>query len=376
MGKIYSRAREVLSWLGDSSGTAAYLDRIEQGYINGGARTRWDFDIPGTVEYYQGLELIQSDYWKRAWITQEVSLARQVTLCAGLAEMTFEVFPYTFFNDMPPNRMLEDWAMGERSGLQGRSLIYLIHRFKSKESNERRDCIYSLLALCGEGFDLQVDYNSSETTITRKVLECCKQSFCLCAIKVVAYTLDVKYGHFWSSRTQLLDLGSEPFAYITLPVIRSDPPSWSHWYQLSKAPYSEPDRCGQHSGLAWIQFSREEEMAVFIGPQGDTVVIIFPEKICPKSAIALFEIKMSEGVFHSSLIMCDVHGRQRTKHLVNGISLRLDPRPLHEVCQIFFSFDFMLAFDGLSFDSPCDRVKLQGTADVSRLRDPSLRLCS
>jgi hypothetical protein len=134
MGQIFSRAKEVLSWLGNNPEIAAYLDRVEQAYIQGKDVHLNQLSLPyrGTMEYYQQLEFHQSEYWKRAWITQEVALACQVTLCAGLAEMTFELFPFTYLDGMPPT---DDLGTGKRTGLKGRSLIYLIYFFKAKESH-------------------------------------------------------------------------------------------------------------------------------------------------------------------------------------------------------------------------------------------------
>ena len=375
MGQIFSRAKEVLSWLGENSEIAAYLERVEQAYIQGSSvYLGHSAPHPGTIEYRQLLEFHRSEYWRRAWITQEVALACQVTLCAGLAEMTFELLPFSYFDGMPPTHKLET---ADRTGFKGRSLIYLINWFKAKESHERRDCIYSLLALCGEGSDLQVDYNSSEATLTMKIMECCKQSFCLCAIEIVAWTLSINQPGFWSFGSQSLDLASEPFAYITLPVIRGAPPLWTHCSRLDETSDSEPNRCNQHAGLSCIELSREEKMAVFVSSKGDILVVLFPEQICPSSSAALFEIQMNASASHSTLVACDVYGRKTTKSLVNGVSLKLDSRPVDGFYQVFFSFDLLLNFiDGLFFRTLCNRVKFQGTRDVTLLEEPLLRLCS
>jgi hypothetical protein len=375
MGQIFSRAKEVLSWLGSNSEIAAYLERGEQAYIQGSnvyvARSAPSYR--GTIEYRQQLEFHQSEYWKRAWITQEVALARQVTLCAGFAEMTFELFPSTYLNGMPPTLELEN---GRRTVLKGRGLIYLIYLLKAKESHERRDCIYSLLALCGEGSDLRVDYSSSERTLMRKIMECCKQSFCLCAIEVVLDTLHVKAHDFWTLDGQILSLAVEPFASMTLPVIRGAPPLWAHRSEPDKSLQSLPYQCDQHNSLSCIQLSREEKMAVYIDSEGDILLIIFPIQICPSSPAAFFEIRMKAGSPYSTLVAC-MHGQKVTKRLLNGIGLRLDWRPPEEVCQVFLSYDLVLAFiDGLSFRRPCDRVNFQGTAAETLLREPLLRLCS
>lgn len=373
MGLIFSGAREVISWLGDSHGIATYLDSIEQRYIQGKGHRLRNF-LQGTTEYYQQLEFYQSEYWKRAWITQEVALARQVTLCAGLAEMTFELFPSTYFDGLPPTRQLQN---SRRTGLKGRSLIYLINWFKSKESHERRDCIYSLLALCGDGSGLQVEYNSSEMELSKAILACCKQSFCLCSIETVAYTLDIKEHDFWDFHGHTLNVASEPFAYIILPVIRGVHPLSKTGPGLDDPLDSQVERRNPYAGNSYAVLSQEEEMSVFVNSNGDISVIIFPQQICPTSGAALFEIEMKAGTSHTTFFACDTYGRKTTRGLENGITLESHLGPLDETCKIFFSFELLLIFvDGLHFQRPCDRVSFQGTGDETLLSEPSLRLCS
>jgi hypothetical protein len=299
-----------------------------------------------------------------------VALARQVTICANLAEMTFERFPTTYYDSLPPDH---DLRSAQGIGFKGRSLIHLINWFKSKHSHERRDCIYSLLALCGEGFNLQVDYNSSEVKLAEKTLACCKQSFCLCSIKVVGYALDIEEHRSWDCVDQTLDLSSEAFAYMTLPIVRSAPLSWTHYDDPDDYQTSRANLCVRHAGSACYQLSREEEMCVFLDPKGDALVVIFPKQICPSSGAVLLEIRTNMKSSHSVLIACDLNGRKVKRRLVNGITIRL----LGDICQVFFSFQLLLIFnEALDIPRPCDRVVLQGTRRAKYLSEPLLSLCS
>ncbi|OWY47334.1 dihydroflavonol-4-reductase [Alternaria alternata] len=65
MGLIFSRAEEVLSWLGDSPNIAAYLHRAEDAYIQGEGFDS-EYLYSGTIEYHQKVEFHQSEYWRRA----------------------------------------------------------------------------------------------------------------------------------------------------------------------------------------------------------------------------------------------------------------------------------------------------------------------
>jgi len=102
---------------------------------------------------------------------------------------------------------------------KGKSLIYLMDRFKFKEAHIRRDCVYSLLALCGDGKDLQVDYKATDLTVAKHIVRCCERSFCLCAINTVAFILQLKSPDpsdaTWNDKLPL-------FATLTLPVVSQD----------------------------------------------------------------------------------------------------------------------------------------------------------
>lgn len=65
MGSIYKRAEGVISWLGNDEAVIRFLDLDA------------DRDDRDTYEF------TYLPYWKRAWITQEIALARHVVLMAG-----------------------------------------------------------------------------------------------------------------------------------------------------------------------------------------------------------------------------------------------------------------------------------------------------
>jgi hypothetical protein len=65
----------------------------------------------------------------------------------------------------------------------------LLHRFRNKDCAIRRDWIYSLLALCKEGRNLQVNYNVSDKQLFREVLELRQSSICLCSVAIVRLAL-------------------------------------------------------------------------------------------------------------------------------------------------------------------------------------------
>ena len=75
------------------------------------------------------------------------------------------------------------------STFKTRSLLRLLHMFRFNECEQQRDRIFSLLALCGEGYDVQVDYRWSPEHLTRHVLSCCPTTLCWCSVKTLGEVL-------------------------------------------------------------------------------------------------------------------------------------------------------------------------------------------
>ncbi|CAN9417672.1 unnamed protein product [Alternaria alternata] len=169
MGHIFSRAVKVISWLGDFEGIARFFRESKP-------PLRLHVSAPEHLNPFP-LHFFQSEYWTRAWITQELSLARKITFMAGKEEIDRwqppeeaedkPVVPWVF----RPYKVKDYYFLGNRSH-QGRdrSLIYLLYIYSRKECWDPRDRIFSLLALCGEGSNLDVDYDISHDALAKRVL--------------------------------------------------------------------------------------------------------------------------------------------------------------------------------------------------------------
>ncbi|CAN9389168.1 unnamed protein product [Alternaria alternata] len=79
MGHIFSRAVKVISWLGDFEGIARFFRESKP-------PLRLHVSAPEHLNPFP-LHFFQSEYWTRAWITQELSLARKITFMAGKEEI-------------------------------------------------------------------------------------------------------------------------------------------------------------------------------------------------------------------------------------------------------------------------------------------------
>jgi hypothetical protein len=202
MGLIYARADEVISWFGARSDIAMYLAASA-----------------GVGEDSTGLHaLCNSDYWDRAWITQEVTLARRITLMARDQELPMDLLPWSALGIRNQVPTIEDRIKGAQSAtylkkieylspqskvdIKGSNLLYLLYRFRNKNCSFVQDRIFSLLALCGDASDLKVDYEISPEYLAQQVLSHCGESFCLCAIHTIgdALGLDISMRRSESQR--------------------------------------------------------------------------------------------------------------------------------------------------------------------------------
>jgi hypothetical protein len=145
-------------------------------------------------------------YWKRAWVTQEILLAKALIVIAGDAAIDFPSLAhashYTIFGRMTPLKEyaslmlvqkgyhLKDSPSGQLllsgSWKPDWGLMKLLKFFEGKCCAVRRDRIYSLLALCRNGDKIRVDYDASDISLILQVLEACKDEMCFCTAASVA----------------------------------------------------------------------------------------------------------------------------------------------------------------------------------------------
>lgn len=181
MGRIYAQADRVFSWLGNDEGIVRCLDPDK---------------VPGLSHVASLMHC--TDYWGRAWITQEVALARHVTLMAGCHEMDLEI----------ARVKLPNWRFGWSRGIrdpsewnsdQGKSLIALLEKFQLKSCAVWQDKVYSLLALCRKEQILRVDYKVTQQTLLTQIVACSLHEICFCTIRIVADAIGLGY---WEARAQ------------------------------------------------------------------------------------------------------------------------------------------------------------------------------
>ncbi|KAH7082684.1 heterokaryon incompatibility protein-domain-containing protein, partial [Paraphoma chrysanthemicola] len=165
MGDIYSNAVGVVSWLGPCERIAAFLQDPS------------DKKIHSTTEFYA------SEYWNRAWITQELALARCVTFMALDAEVDRRVVPFEYHRELRRPSSRRNTIISENSReVKGRSLFFLLDLTKMKYCEVTRDSVFSLLSLSGDGVLVAVDYSSQHILLASHILRSCSETFCLCSL--------------------------------------------------------------------------------------------------------------------------------------------------------------------------------------------------
>ncbi|KAI8936762.1 hypothetical protein NX059_006009 [Plenodomus lindquistii] len=177
MGQVYSTAKKVLVWLGADKPRAIQL--VE--WLHTKDRPACPQDL---IREWEGLRY--DPYWSRAWIVQEILLAKAVTIVLPGARIDWRVVGMAIARSGDLDRFADEtaaqlwtawydrWSSGQKSDASkqlcaqwpdyhGRhgdfwTLMYVHQRAKC---TDRHDRIYSLLGLVEGGQGLTVDYTES-----------------------------------------------------------------------------------------------------------------------------------------------------------------------------------------------------------------------
>ncbi|KAH7078234.1 heterokaryon incompatibility protein-domain-containing protein [Paraphoma chrysanthemicola] len=184
MGAIYSNAERVIAWFGKGKSLRDGLQRAKDTKPDG-LNTRFLLDL-----------LAAHEYWERAWITQEITLAKELFFLAtdeAVDHKTILDVGRPFLTDPRPHQSRRKplYDLMERSN-HG-TLIENLARFRSKKCLDPRDRVFSLLGISSDGDRFPVDYDMS-------VLELCHilcaslESLCICtadSVRVIFESLDI-----------------------------------------------------------------------------------------------------------------------------------------------------------------------------------------
>lgn len=159
MGKIYSRARRVLVWLGQSTPLIAGLLHNMYGLeVDEYHKLAWKEDIDSfEKERMQlGLEcLCRFEYWERLWVVQEYLLAKDVKIWCGADSVDPEKIKWLVYVEFKERHLAESCAIQLLQGRKVRnvhaeqlSLKRHLDDFGIRmKCADVRDRVYGLLAL-------------------------------------------------------------------------------------------------------------------------------------------------------------------------------------------------------------------------------------
>ena len=196
MGEIYARATDVISWLGTNPALVALLAAvIHWGCDWLSAFSGWgSCDQEDVVESVKGL--VQDPYWTRAWIAQEVLLAKKVIVQAKDQTLDLSVLNMIIVPELHRFERLS-FALVElavrfsssQSTKKANGLIELANNLCESQCSIPRDRIFSLLSLSSEGEELRVDYDMPEAELIVDLIRICRDTACFCSVSIVSYCL-------------------------------------------------------------------------------------------------------------------------------------------------------------------------------------------
>lgn len=231
MGQIYEHAQHVVVWLGNKPDTASFLKEYTKQQT---AKIR--------LNQLVGIGVFCKDmYWQRAWITQEVLLARNLSFVAEEDEVDLTLLVPAlkdylggFVRSYGYRQYQVFYDILERG--KKYTLVENIWRFRQKKCLHRRDLIYSLFSISQVDACFEVDYDLPIIDLAHGVLRSLGSELCFCNVKIVLQVLDCL--------SIVSGFTERPFATVDLP-----PPS------LGSAIPQCP-RCGEpiEFGEIWALF--------------------------------------------------------------------------------------------------------------------------
>ncbi|KAH7074011.1 heterokaryon incompatibility protein-domain-containing protein [Paraphoma chrysanthemicola] len=196
MVTIYKEASEVWVWLGDDPTAARLLTGnpvAKEGTISKSKHGNAPPGLAVSGESIKGQQtqkdidrmayVSQNSYWTRAWITQEVALARRIRLLAEDQRVKESELPSMAISPLYQTRQL-------RSSRE--YLTTLLHRFANKKSTIPQDAVFSLLGLCEDGAEIDTNYSLSSQEVFEQVLSACRRTMCLCSPGILSKALRMR----------------------------------------------------------------------------------------------------------------------------------------------------------------------------------------
>jgi hypothetical protein len=195
MGQIFSGAFLVYLWLGSLPTMAHYMHYLKKAKAQH-TSTMIALDAINDAHKIVGTCVFNNEYWSRAWVTQEIVLARSVVvlLCGESfkisdlvsARLNFDNIDLGSFRDCAMTRFAQ--VVDSSAQLP---LLHLIDKLRDSQCEIFRDRIYSLLSLSSDNQLPGVDYEQTSEDLAYEVLTLSDGALCVCSALLVAQTLNL-----------------------------------------------------------------------------------------------------------------------------------------------------------------------------------------
>ena len=170
MGDIYRKAKCVLAWLGHAADdNDAYFDYLERVRTTERVEKKRIDEAGNRAVVF----LNKRPYWRRAWIKQELILAKDITIYCGSKSHAGESFfwfasvstigEFGGYEDYISRIYLHRRTKGERETLE-----QLLHRYANSECSSRLDRVFALLSMASDCTGMEsrlVDYSLSPSAL-------------------------------------------------------------------------------------------------------------------------------------------------------------------------------------------------------------------
>jgi hypothetical protein len=198
MSEIYSRAEEVLIWLGNewgnsdlAMGSIRKISELASGTTEMPKERTLIADYRRHRAAWTAIgKLCRRDYWQRMWIIQEVQLARKLYIYCGSRSASWNALKDTLdlanrclaCKGLAKEKILLDVATSLAARLEshrlkresrGSTLKELLHDCRESLCTDQRDKIYALVGLASDCQDgqLVVDYSKSLAQVYKDVMK-------------------------------------------------------------------------------------------------------------------------------------------------------------------------------------------------------------
>ena len=256
MGSIYANSVEVISWLGLSQSIGrAFAFGLQCGIYPHlrHFRTRTPTQEDQNKKWIQRnnetngqlkkdwLTVVKDRYWTRAWITQELLLAREVKFLVNDLEVDpvtisgCAIGMLTYINDLKGNlaldykkwdhktRVFEHYISSickERRLSDNSKLINLFYLLPGRQSYYVHDRIFSLLSLASDASSIKVDYHISQPELLHQVMSVYRTKMCICAWFFMADMLDCY--HIPEPKSHNGKMGRTPIFRVPMQPVQTD----------------------------------------------------------------------------------------------------------------------------------------------------------